>query len=128
MKAKLASHIYITRDFELVTNWSDRDATVELTPVKYVCYQLLPADCPIRLRVEQSATKPKDFYDSCQTLAAAYQEEVSRAKVGKVQSKDAVMAKAKAARLKAGAEKARVARVAKAKANNKKRRVCLRTT
>lgn len=122
---KLPEHVVITRQFELVSNWSDKDAIVELKPVSFSCYALLPEDCELRKRIDATSAKPKAFYSLCERMAGKYEDERAAAKVGQVQTKDEIIKIAKQTRLKLGAEKARAARTAKAKANSKKRRASL---
>lgn len=122
--ATLPAHVVVTREFELLDNWSDFDATVQLAPTKYVCHELFPAEGLPNIAMYKT-TRPPALYAKAIDISAAYHAQLAENRVGELADKCTIVAGAKAARRQDTAARARVARSKASAVKRQARRIVL---
>lgn len=123
----LAEHIFISRKFSLVENWSDLAATVRFDdgpqPVKYVCIEFFPPDSKLQQEVVRK-NKDRVVEALAKGISDDFAAEVQRAKSGELNIDEGLLQTPNQERKRTACEKARLAR-AQSEEKKKQRRVQL---
>lgn len=120
----LPEHVFISSKFELVDNWSDADASVQLALVRYSCRELFEStEAPNTYLY--SSNKPAAFFESARCIAAMYEAEKANSKKGELQGKLSLLQESKTTKRKEQAAKARVARTVATQEKKRARRITL---
>lgn len=118
-------HVYIDRSFELERNWSDSEATVQLTPMKFRCIDLFTDGNLLPLKAQLVGPRPEAINSIAERAGAAYRRELEQASKGDLADKGGIFRESATKRRQAGAAKARAARTQVTVAKRKSRRVSL---
>lgn len=123
-RAELPEHVFVSKQFQLVDNWSDADAIVQLAPTVYKCCELFAdGEGPNTNMIKD--TKDADFARPAMDLHGVVRAAEDQAKQGSLCEKRGLLQQSVSQRRKDSAAKARQARAKSSVERKKLRRVTL---